>query len=743
MNVTFRNKQTLLFCGVAAWLFVPAASWAEGGRLASRPLTPQEIKTYELAPETQTSGGLFTVGVGAPVYLEAQVDQGTVVSGVTWLLSEKPAGSNAELTESPLGPEIPIYNPGDREVHDVADRKVLVPDVVGVYTVTATVTTPEGEIALSADVTGALYVGAGMYVGDGPEWPQCALCHEENADGWIHTGHARAFSEGIDGISTDHFRESCIKCHSVGYDPTPGAENGGFDDVARLLGWTFPEELKPGNWEAMPDALKDVSNVQCESCHGPGSEHFGRVTGNRISLSTSSGDCGQCHDAEPYHVKVEEWNHSRHAVATRYPTGEGRQSCVACHSGIGFIEATDGVPTAELSTEWEAIVCAACHDPHSAENHYQLRTVTPVELGNGHVVVAGGNGKLCMNCHKSRRNAEEYVQEYHSHFGPHYGPQGDMIAGSNAIEYGRPIPKSTHIVAVGDSCVTCHLQETSRDAPEHGKAGGHSFKMVWDGDTPDDPSDDKDLTGTCMGCHGPIDSFDLKRHDYDGNGVVEGVQTEIENLLHRLAMLLPPLNEPIVEVTAAYKPEELKAAYNYLFVEDDGSRGVHNATYAAGILKAALADLTGDTSICGDRDDDCLMDDWEILHFGSIEAYDGQDDPDNDLVNNVMEFSVRTLPMKSDSDMDGFSDFDELHTGTDPLNAEDNPDVGKSSIYHAAELVFFTEEGKTYQVQAVAELGNETWTNVDEPFEGTGDMMQMFVSTRETSYRFYRVVEVE
>ena len=251
------------------WLGLIAAGacelFAQGGRLAARPLTPYEIEIYGLTAETQTSGGLFTVGIGAPVYLEAQVDKGTTVNGVTWTLTSKPAGSNADFTDSPLGPEIPIYNPGDREVHDVADRKVLTPDVVGVYGVTVTVATPEGDLVMSQEATGALYVGVGTIVGEKPEFPQCALCHEENAEGWNHTNHSKAFSEAIDGISTDHFQQFCIKCHSVGYDTTEGADNGGFDDMARLTGWIFPEELKPGNWEAMPDELKQVSNVQCEN----------------------------------------------------------------------------------------------------------------------------------------------------------------------------------------------------------------------------------------------------------------------------------------------------------------------------------------------------------------------------------------------------------------------------------------------------------------------------------------------
>ena len=56
-----------------------------------------------------------------------------------------------------------------------------------------------------------------------------------------------------------------------------------------------------------------------------------------------------------------------------------------------------------------------------------------------------------------------------------------------------------------------------------------------------EPSDDTHLVGACIQCHGPITSFDLARADYDGDGVVEGIQSEVEGLLNELALMLPPI----------------------------------------------------------------------------------------------------------------------------------------------------------------------------------------------------------
>jgi hypothetical protein len=572
---------------LTAALFIGASAGLVAQKIDSRPLTHQEIHDYGLPEGTMASGGLLTVGVGEAVYLEAQVPIGTQVSGVVWSVQERPlGGSVADFQPTPILPEMPIYSPGDRVVLEVAGRTMFVPDLAGKYLIQAVVTTADGTLTLREQVTGAFYTGVGIIDNASPKYPQCALCHEEQSLKYMQTTHATYFERAIDGHVLAYYNESCVGCHTLGKGPQDVA--GGFFSVANELGWTFPETLQPGNWDAMPAELKAMANVQCEHCHGAGSEHHGDAS--TISVSLSAGDCAQCHDEDPYYTTTAEWSLSGHSVATRYPTGENRAACVACHSGIGFIESVKGV-TENINTDYEAITCAVCHDPHSAENPAQLRTVDSVVLKNGYEVTAGGTGLLCMNCHKGRQHGEAFAQQYSGRFSPHYSVQADMLAGTNAVEYGREISSTAHIHAVSDGCATCHMQAVDSEHPAYKKAGGHTFKMVYDGDTPDDPSDDMDLVGACQTCHGPMDSFNIARTDLNYDGKVEGVKDEIEHLMHAVAMNLPPIGEPTFKVEPDYTEAQLKAAFNYLFVEDDGSGGIHNPRYAAGLLQASLANL--------------------------------------------------------------------------------------------------------------------------------------------------------
>ena len=713
---------------------------AQVGQIGTRALPPQDIVDYGLPANTQVSGGLATVGLGQPFYLEAQVlttIPGSNILGVTWALTGKPVGSTAVLEASPLPPNMPLYDPGDRGYYQVAgERKLLRPDLTGVYTVTATVATNGGNLVLQHNFTGATYLGANN---------SCLFCHSggylsDKIGPWSKTHHAMALTNNIDGWQGNYFNQSCLKCHTTGFDANPLAVNGGFDDVQTQLGWLFPSVLTNGNYAAMPQSLKDKSNVQCESCHGPGHEHaFNLGDTNRISIDFSAGDCAQCHAAAPYEKRGIEWANSRHAVATRYPTGESRSACVRCHAAPGFVDYTDGVPEAQRRTMYEAITCAACHDPHGdANNPHLLRQITAVTLmDNKTTITNGGFGQLCMNCHLSRRDAATYVETTpgSAQFGPHHGPQTDMLEGANAVTYGKEIGSSAHNLVVKDTCVTCHLQDVNATSPAFGKVGGHTFRPAWDGGTTNTTADDVELVGACVACHGTITSFDFKRSDYDGDGVVDGVQTEVKHLLDQLARLLPPIGQPTVAITSAYTKPQLRAAYNYQFVLEDGSYGIHNLSFAVGLLQASIADLTDDA------DHDGLSDKWEITNFGTITAYDGNDDPDHDGVSNALEFAAGTNPRLADTDGDGVSDLAEMQAGSDPLNSADKPGF-VVKIYTAAEIEFASELGKKYQVQKVSNM-TSAWMNVGSVTNGTGNNISQVTSTRSGgSQAYFRVVQV-
>jgi len=565
-------------------------------QLAARPLTPGEITACKLPSTTETSAGLTTLGVGQPAYLEAQIDIGIATSditGVTWALTSRPAGSAAAITDSPLGTSIPVFEPSDRSVMQAAGRALLRPDVAGEYVVTATVVTgSKGTASVAQTFIAADYAGI----------QACSVCHSGGlaaamVPSWAQTLHAAIFKNGITGVNGSSYPSTCYSCHTVGYDKNTTAANGGFDKVAAQLGWTPPTTLAPANWDALPADLKNVANIQCENCHGAGGEHA--KSGGipfAISVPTGSGACTQCHNAPTHHIKGAEWNASMHAVTTRDASGAGRDACVGCHTRTGFIGRIKGVAT--VDTTYTAINCQTCHEPHGltmpSTAAHLVRTVAAVKLADGTNVTNAEAGSLCMNCHQSRQNAQVYAANSagSTHFGPHEGPQADMLEGVNGFTYGKKIPTSAHAFVVKDTCVTCHMQTVAATDAAYLKAGGHTFRP---GYTSTDPNVSGDLVAACQNCHGPeITTFDFPLFDYNGDGTIDGIQTEVQHRLDQLSTLLPPAGQPKTSLTidATWTRPQLEAAYNWLFVNNDGSKGVHNTAYAVGLLKASIADLS-------------------------------------------------------------------------------------------------------------------------------------------------------
>ncbi|MCC6820750.1 MAG: hypothetical protein IT579_08485 [Verrucomicrobia subdivision 3 bacterium] len=772
MKTFIAIKRATLSLGTIALVSISLATHAQSvalqGQLMVRPLTPQEVKDYSLTG-TQTASGLNTVAIGQPAYIDALINRNVPSSNtveVTWSLTA-PAGSAAVLTNSPFGSNVPPYKMADRLTTKVGGRTMLRPDIAGQYTITASInwirsgTNTPVQTNLTQKLTAGTYMGASV----------CALCHSGGllADNiyepYSHTLHARAFSEAIDGLSTDHFSKNCISCHVVGFDANTNSANGGFDDIAAQTGWQFPTTFTNGNWAAMPDALKNVSNVQCENCHGPGSEHasaFGNTNAAnwpRLTVTYASGNCAQCHDSMTHHVKTAEWNNSRHAVATRTPSGPTRYNCVRCHTAMGFeqfIEHAGNTNSYATNTVYEAITCAACHDPHDASKPHQLRAANVYTLPEGTTVTNVGLGALCMECHHSRNgSATSNVANFQqgkptwaggSSFGVHDSTAGDMVEGVNGITYGKFIPSGAHSYSISNVCVGCHMQTVATTDPAFGKAGGHTFSMTY-------PMVSGGVTNTvdkvdiCVSCHGPIQHFDMVRKDYNGDGVIEGIQTEVQKLLDKVNTLLPDstyradgnyIADGLVNSVSAktnWPTKFLNAAWNWQFVNVEGSKGIHNAPYAIGLLNASIADLTDDL------DHDGLSDMWENEKFGSITAYDGNGDADQDGVSNALEYSAHTNPMAKDSDGDGVNDLAELQAGSDPTSALDKPGF-VVQIYTAAEVEFASEVGKKYQVQTVSDITG-TWLNVGSVTNGTGNNISMVTSTRSgDGQAYFRVVNV-
>lgn len=464
----------------------------------------------------------------------------------------------------PMTPTWTLYKPPESKA-ELKDPKAALtefsPDLVGAYAVTCTM--PGGGLA------GGVQLHAGTFLGNNAE--TCKTCHGDKVTEWLKTGHASIFSRNIDNkvfpdIDT-HYTESCASCHTVGYYADPyGVGSNGFKDAMTKIGWKFPTwdlinaagKGGKSNFDAMPAEVKALANIQCEQCHGPAADHV-KNGASVMQASQDEGVCNVCHNGSSRHDKGEQLKNAGHsqqdAPAFNEPIGPTRQACVRCHSGEGYSSFLENPKNqAAWTNVKQTIVCATCHDPHSDANAFQLRVVSkPVELPF-EVTKDVGLSATCFECHNSRTDPANAIK---SSF-PHYNSIAEFISNTGGVTYGATVANSPHGDLVGVSpipnpaakddpeaakflfskpgddkgnipgpCVTCHMTApiTDQKDPNYEKVGGHSFNTV-------SPDGKFQYTGSCQSCHQGLDKFDFTaKADYDGNGKVEGVQTEVKGLL--------------------------------------------------------------------------------------------------------------------------------------------------------------------------------------------------------------------
>ncbi len=295
-------------------------------------------------------------------------------------------------------------------------------------------------------------------------------------------------------------------------------------------------------------------------------------------------------------------------------TGTVPGTCAKCHSSGGLPQLiAEGVNTSQPASD--GLTCETCHNDMTTFTRFE---VTSVKFPSGATLSFGEGGtdsNLCISCHQGRESTVS-VNRVIAGMKPddpqpasklgfrnvHYFAAGATLFGTEAkgaFEY----PNKTYAgqfahVPKFDTCTGCH------DA--------HSL-------APD--------LASCKGCHQVDDPLQIRAPndttDYDGNGKVEGLGIEVENMNAKLyaaiqAYAKDVLKQPIVYSAESYpyyfndtngngqadpdelnsknsyaswSPRLLEAAYNYQFVIKDPGSFVHNPKYILEVIYDSIQDL--------------------------------------------------------------------------------------------------------------------------------------------------------
>lgn len=222
--------------------------------------------------------------------------------------------------------------------------------------------------------------------------------------------------------------------------------------------------------------------------------------------------------------------------------GQIKPACYSCMSGDYFLAPQNNKP--DPKTVKYSVTCAVCHV--LTVNEFKLR-LDPLET--------------CTSCHN---NGGEIVPGEVVHH-----PQKEMFLGIGAIAVPK-IPDTKY--KAGLTCIECHMPNEA-----------HTFV----GKTPAQAL--KEHTGSiCIMCHADQSETEFAKE-------VTSIQNKIESDLKKLAAGLREDGLKLAEaqrlgqdVTVARQVYNIVFT-NLSFVENDGSKGVHNFEYAKKIIEITTA----------------------------------------------------------------------------------------------------------------------------------------------------------
>lgn len=291
--------------------------------------------------------------------------------------------------------------------------------------------------------------------------------------------------------------------------------------------------------------------------------------------------CIQCHDdSQVIESRSLQWEASTHATGGNFE--RNAPACAVCHTSQGFREiiGTGARETAAAISNPMPPNCYTCHRIHEtySPDDWLLVSSAPVELWISGELTDQGTANLCVNCHQPRvpnpalELGGDQITISSPYWGPHHGTQGAMRAGLGAYEVGDGYANSAHTSLVTNSCVDCHMAEAFG-----GQAGGHTMAIEYEFHG----SPTYNFAG-CVNCHPNEDNLLT---------LIQSTNTTVNDLLDDLRALL--LNAGIIAendrmIPGTYPMDQAGAAFNYIYVKDDKSAGIHNFKYAKTLLENSI-----------------------------------------------------------------------------------------------------------------------------------------------------------
>jgi len=303
----------------------------------------------------------------------------------------------------------------------------------------------------------------------------------------------------------------------------------------------------------------------------------------------SVASCKECHNSTTLiYAAAVQYEASVHWLGGTFE--RNTTDCAPCHTNEGFnevLETGEAETAADISNP-TPISCYTCHFIHEKYDlsDLDLKTIDPVTTEIDGAVIDLGRGNLCVNCHHARSIASSVSPELtatstadvtisSSRFGPHHGPQSGLLAGVDAFNMSSGGTSHAHS-SIEDACISCHMAEAFGR-----QAGGHTMSVAYEYHSATEPN-----TAGCLvsGCHGDEDALIEDMEDWE-----DEFEEKMDQIRDNLVAGGYMDSTYAINTDATFPADVARALYNYKFLEEDKSNGIHNPTFASSLLDGSIS----------------------------------------------------------------------------------------------------------------------------------------------------------
>ncbi|MFH2036119.1 MAG: hypothetical protein ABIJ45_06925 [Candidatus Zixiibacteriota bacterium] len=306
-----------------------------------------------------------------------------------------------------------------------------------------------------------------------------------------------------------------------------------------------------------------------------------------VYLNDSS--CIICHRTYdiPGDLAEAQWGNSRHASYDFIDTASGCGP--ECHSLEAFVAEVEGQTAPDNSLL--PIGCKACHNPHESRTmEMRVDEVIPYTLITG-AIYENGTSNVCVACHQSTETITDLVDNSFTdtstwvqsstwaNWEKHGSSQANNFMAADGFSTGTALASTSHLnVTLTNGCNGCHFNNADGLT-----LGGHTFQL-------NDGLSYSFTSCNISGCH--LSKPIIVEYLDTLQTVNDSLLTELGTILYTAGLVDSTIDNISAKASiidaAGLDTNLVRMMYNYFFIQNDKSRGVHNWLYDSTLLEQSI-----------------------------------------------------------------------------------------------------------------------------------------------------------